>query len=248
MTAFLTRALLTLVLLVMPASALAGPITWQFTGTASATGGLALLVPFDTPASIQLTVDSTNWFAGTTCRGIAHPEAASYAFVADLAFLGLTYRSTGYFEMNYDPFGCYSMPGVWQVQWSSSLQGPSLTGAPAPLNPTAIPTSYAPSGRMFNHGFPGCTVANVGISRCMDAVLASHVSDPLSPVFPGFSTYGYRMHFNGDCSIDATCPGGGIVTVNGALTAVPEPSTWLLLTTGLVAGALRVRRRSSWAR
>ena len=199
----------------------ASPILYLYTGTANADPDLQALIPPGSPATILLTVDpAVNILAGFPGYP---PNAGLYSFSAVLDFTGREYTlSNGYFEVNYDPQNGVPNGGITNLVELPTVEGPNLIANPPP----------GPG--------PGYPLTGCGGGMCRYSFFSADSSSPALPFFPdmevpiAFSWPGPDPHN----------PFERVNILGSDPQVVPEPSTLLLVGTGLVAVARRRLKRA----
>jgi hypothetical protein len=197
----------------LPSSA--SPITWLYTGTVSSFNNT--LVPTGSAATILLTVDpAANLAAGSP---FYEANEGAYYFTAVITFTGRQYILQGAYEVNVDFLLGIPLPGMVPVRYLS-LTGPSLDPSVPPI-----------TGYDYHPLLP-----------CTPCFWNSLTTDPTSPAFPGpFASVNFSLYFT-DPDSTGIFQRLSIISVAGSNQGqVPEPSTWLLLSSGLAA--VIVRRR-----
>ena len=207
----------------------ASPIMYLYTGTASADPDIQAFIPPGSPATILLTVDP----AVNLVVGDPHfpPDAGLYRFDAVLDFTGREYTLGGFFEVNL-PAGSFPEDGVPVQGRETSLvettpvEGPRLSadlpqgvGYPDPGCGFPVPCLYPQGGA----GVPPGALPFFS-SLYVPIAFTAEIESPI--MFP------FREPLDR-------------VTISGSNPqVVPEPSTLLLVGTGLVAVARRRLTRS----
>ena len=207
-------AVTTCLTLAVAAPSGAAPITWQITGSVNSSFN-ETLVPVGSAATVFLTVDPDANFMASAAN--THPNMGGYFFSANISFTGREYLLRGAYEVNWDLSFNYPLPGLMPVRYLS-LTGPSL-------DPSAQGFSYRPQ-------LPSCALG--------PCYWEWGRADPTSSAFPGPFTF-FRLYFNDP---NTAFPGLGLITVSGTnLQVVPEPTTLMLLVTGVVGLVARHRKR-----
>jgi len=203
----------------------AAPILYLYTGTASADPDIQAFIPPGSPATILLTVDpGRNNVAGNP---LFPPNVGQYDFTAVLDFTGREYTLSGEFEVNEDLLGRVGHFGFVDLV-ETGVHGPPLIAGGEPG---------------FAEPEQGCGVGG-GASFCR---YDFGPSDSTSPALPFFPSVSFPMSFV--LGVDTTHFPPQFqfehVTITGSNPqVVPEPSTLLLVGTGLVAVARRRLTRS----
>jgi hypothetical protein len=196
---------------------------YLYTGTASAAPDLQAFIPPGSPATILLTVDpAVNVVAGVPGYP---PDVGGYRFSAVLDFTGREYTLGGFFEVNMDLAVLFPHPGSIDLV-ELLVQGPPLVADPSPFPPSL----YGPA-----------PVCGFGIICRVDSFSRS---DPTSPALPFFPFVSFPMSFEVPVEGPNQFPFDRVTITGSNPQVVPEPSTLLLVGTGLVAVARRRLTRS----
>ncbi len=197
----------------------AAPITYLYTGTASAPT-LQDFIPIGTPATILLTVDPDDNIVGQF--GSYPSNVGSYRFTAVLDFTGREYTLGGYLEINEDVSVRFPHPGSIDLVETTRVEGPPLDTDQPPL--------YGPATAC---GFTLCRVDSFGGG-----------SDPTSSALPVFSFVSFPISFEVPVEDPNQFPFARVTISGSNPQVVAEPSTLLLFGTGmaLVVGTIRRRR------
>ena len=192
----------------------AAPILYLYTGTASADPDLQAFIPPGSHATIGLIVDpAVNLVAGVPGYP---PDVGGYYFTAVLDFTGRQYTLGGVFEVNMDLAVLFPHPGSIDLV-ELVVHGPPLVEDHPPF--------YGPATAC---GFTSvCRVDSFG------------TSDPTSPALPFFPFVSFPMSFEVPVEDPNQFPFERVTISGSYAQVVPEPSTLLLVGTGLVAVARR---------
>ena len=202
----------------------ASPILYLYTGTASADPDLQAFIPIGSPATILLTVDPADNLV--SMGGFGPPNfypsnVGAYRFSAVLDFAGHEYTLGGDLEINEDLAGRILLPGNVDLVETTGVQGLPLV--------TDHPPLYGPAPWC---GFTICRVDNFGRS------------DPTSPALPFFPFVSIPMSFEIPVADPNQSPFARVTISGSNPQVVAEPSSLLLVGTGLVAVARRRLTRS----
>ena len=192
-------------------------ITWLYEGSVVSSFDHSL-VPVGSPATIQLAVDPSNNFI----HGVPgySPDAGDYLFTATIDFAARQYVLSGAFEINEDLEFAVPQPGAILLRYLN-LTGPSL-------DPTALSPRYAPYPLVcyFGFAYPCSLQYSTGANPASSAL-----PSPL-PV-ADFSLYFW----------DQNAAPAAITVAGTDPSVVPEPSSIVLLTMGLIGLARRRQLR-----
>ncbi len=199
----------------------ASPISYLYTGAAFAPN-LQDFIPIGSPATILLTVDPADNLVGDFGPPNYYPpNVGSYRFSAVLDLTGREYTLGGYLEINADLAGGILLPGNVDLVETSRVEGPPLV--------TDHPPLYGPAPWC---GFTICRVDNFGRS------------DPTSPALPFFPFVSIPISFEIPGADPNQSPFARVTISGSNPQVVAEPSSLLLVGTGLVAVARRRLTRS----
>jgi hypothetical protein len=200
----------------------ASPITYLYTGAAFAPD-LQDFIPIGSPATILLTVDpAANLVGDFGPPNFYPPNVGLYRFSAVLDLTGREYTLGGYLEINEDVGRRVPHPGSVDLVEATGVQGPPLV--------TDHPPLYGPATAC---GFTVCLIDNFGGG-----------SDPTSPALPFFPLVSFPISFEVPVTDPNQFPFDRVTISGSNPQVVAEPSSLLLVGTGLVAVARRRLARS----